>query len=81
MGTRLRTPPVDTRIKQLKKQRKVTGGKAPALPPGVTVKRKAKASTRVRAAPLPPGVPPQRKKTKAELKMDAKIVKHNKSLS
>jgi len=40
MGTRIKGPSVNTRIKQLKKQKKVTGGSAPALPPGVTVKRK-----------------------------------------
>ena len=40
MGTRIKAPSVNKRIKQLKKQKKVTGGSAVALPPGVTVKRK-----------------------------------------
>lgn len=40
MGTRVKAPTVNTRIRQLKKQKKVTGGKSVALPPGITVKRK-----------------------------------------
>jgi hypothetical protein len=57
MGKLRKLPTVDQRIDKLKAQKKVTGGKAPALPPGVTVE----------------GIKPKRKKAKRKkLSMEQK---------